>query len=82
MDRVITVSKKGHGPATRFRAPADKYAARALWIFLVDNLRAGYIVELSMVDRAGEPLAEIVRASGHKVPAALYASLMEVDDGA
>lgn len=54
-------------------APADKYAARELWVFLVDSLQPGFIVELS------NGPSEITRPSGSKVPLTLYKKLMDME---
>jgi hypothetical protein len=55
-----------------FRAPADNQAARQLWVFLVENLRPGFVVELSSYDGA----AELTRLSGAKLSPELYAAVM------
>ena len=69
---VITIEAAGNGRAggTIFRAPADNQAARALWVFLVENLQPGFIVELS------NGAAELTRPSGQKLPPDLYAKVM------
>lgn len=70
--KVITIFDEGGSrPRTMFPAPADKYAARSLWVFLVDNLQPGFVVQL------GDEASEITRPSGRKVPIELYESLME-----
>lgn len=74
MDRQIAIVKDG-SPVQVFRAPDDKFAARSLWVFLVDHLRPGFVVEL----RSASGAAEIVRPSGRQVPGSLYRSLMEQD---
>lgn len=72
MGKVITIFEQdGKRPCTMFPAPADTYAARSLWVFLVDNLQPGFVVEL------GDDVSEITRCSGHKVPPELYRSLMD-----
>jgi hypothetical protein len=58
-----------------FRAPDDSHAARALWVFLVENLKPGHVVELS------SGAAELTRPSGEKIPAPLYEKIMEKDYG-
>jgi hypothetical protein len=60
-----------------FRAPADNHAARQLWVFLVENLQRGWVVELSSFDGA----AELVRPSGAKLPPELYAAIMDRKGG-
>jgi hypothetical protein len=55
-----------------FRAPADNHAARQLWVFLVENLQSGFVVELSSYDGA----AELTRLSGAKLSPELYAAVM------
>ena len=77
MSKSITIYDKDNRPVQMFPAPADKYAARSLWVFLVDNLQPGFTVHLAIQDRAGDAAAEIVRRSGHKVTPELYASLMD-----
>ena len=77
MSKTITVFDDDGRPVQMFRAPADKYAARSLWVFLVDNLRPGLTVQLAIDDGAGDGAAEITRSSGRKVTAELYASLMD-----
>lgn len=71
-ERQIVISKNGEWQ-TVFKAPADTYAARELWVFLVDNLRPGFIVEL-----CNGP-SEITRPSGQPVPIELYRKLMDMD---
>ena len=73
--RTITIFDDDGAPVQMFRAPSDKYAARSLWVFLVDNLRPGFTVQLSAADDA----AEITRRSGQKVTAELYRSLMDAE---
>lgn len=77
MNRQIAIFDEEYDWMSIFQAPADKYAARQLWVFLVDNLRPGFIVELSTLADDGQPAAELTRLSGHKVTPELYASLME-----
>lgn len=73
MDKQIVIyDESGKKPQVMFPAPADKYAARSLWVFLVDNLRPGFVVELQLAD-----MAEITRPSGRKVTPELYQSLMD-----
>jgi hypothetical protein len=68
-DNMIIIEPiEAGGDAVMFRAPADNQAARQLWIFLVENLRTGFVVELSSFGGA----AELTRPSGAKLPAALY----------
>lgn len=71
---VITIEPgpdNGRAGGTIFRAPADKQAARALWVFLVENLQPGFVVELS------NGVSELTRPSGHKLPPDLYKKVME-----
>lgn len=68
--KSITIFDNENLPVITFPAPADKYVARSLWVFLVDNLQPGFIVEL------GDEVSEITRVSGMKVPIELYSSLM------
>lgn len=58
-------------PGTMFRAPADIGAAKSLWAWLVENIQPGFVVELF----DGEE--EVTRPSGEKLPAELYAGIME-----
>lgn len=77
-NKVITIlDVSGSRPRMMFPAPADKYAARSLWVFLVDNLKPGFVVGLSINDSEGESMSELTRPSGRKVPIELYESLME-----
>lgn len=77
-NKFITIFDEGGSrPLAMFPAPADKYAARSLWVFLVDNLKPGFVVGLSINDSEGESISELVRPSGRKVPIELYESLME-----
>ena len=69
---TITIyDEDGKTPRLMFPAPGEKYIARSLWVFLVDNLRPGFVVEL------GNEYSEITRPSGQRVPIELYESLME-----
>lgn len=72
--KSITIFDEEKRPVLTFPAPADKYVARSLWVFLADNLQPGFIVEL------GDGVPEITRASGVKVPIGLYESLMSGDE--
>lgn len=67
-DNVISI--EGQSGGTIFKAPADNDAARALWVFLVENLRPGFAVELS------NSISELTRMSGSKLPPDLYAKVM------
>lgn len=69
---VITIEPVNNGRAggAIFRAPADNHAARTLWVFLVENLQTGFIVELS------NGVSELTRPSGQKLPPELYTKVM------
>lgn len=67
-DNVISI--EGQSGKTIFKAPADNSAARALWVFLVENLRPGFDVELS------NGVSELTQMSGNKLPPDLYAKVM------
>lgn len=69
-DKTIAIFDEEKRPVLAFPVPADEYVARSLWVFLVDNLQPGFIVEL------GDGAPEITRASGMKVPTELYETLM------
>jgi hypothetical protein len=58
-------------PVAAFPAPADAYAARRLWVFLVENLRPGFVVGIG--DEDGLLTAA---PSGSKVPADRYKEIM------
>lgn len=60
-----------HSGQIVFPAPNDNAAARALWVFLVENIRPGFVVELS------NGVSELTRLSGDKLPPALYRKVME-----
>lgn len=49
---TITIRKPDQptGPATMFKAPDDPHAARALWLFLAENLQPGFVLELASAD--------------------------------
>lgn len=69
---VITIERgDGQAGGAIFRAPADNQAARALWVFMVENLNPGFVVELS------NGAAELTRPSGQKLPPDLYRRVME-----
>lgn len=71
---VITIEPAAGNEAaggTMFRAPADNRAARALWVFLAENIQPGFIVELS------NGVSELTRLSGDKLPPDLYQKVME-----
>ena len=70
---IVIYDESGNETQAMFPAPADKYAALSLWVFLVDNLQPGFIVELQI----GDNLSAITRASGQKVTPELYHALME-----
>jgi len=69
---VITIepAMNGRTGGSIFRAPADNHAARQLWVFLVENLQPGFVVELS------NGASELTRPSGAKLPPELYAKVM------
>ena len=70
---VITIEPTGEDGRTgsiMFRAPADIRAARSVWVFLVENLQPGFMVELSTNS------SELSQASGKPVPPELYAQVM------
>ncbi|MCP4416176.1 MAG: hypothetical protein GY805_06120 [Chloroflexi bacterium] len=70
---VITIETRtdnGRGGGTIFRAPADNRAARQLWVFLVENLQHGFVVELS------NGASKLTRPSGEKLPPEAYAEAM------
>ena len=58
-----------------FKAPEDGFAARALWVFLVENLREGSVVELEI---PGDSL-QLSRPSGAPLPEELYRAIMRGD---
>lgn len=67
---VISIeSKEGDRGGVIFPAPADITLAKSLWVFLVENLQPGFVVELSSFDGA----AELTRPSGQKLSPELYA---------
>ena len=70
--QTVSTIERGDGQpgAVMFRAPADNQAARALWVFMVENLQPGFIVELT------NGAAELTRPSGGALPAELYAKVM------
>lgn len=70
---VITIVPAGGDVAgkTVFHAPANSQAARALWVFLIENLQAGFTVELS------DGVHRLRRPSGEPLPADVYSDLME-----
>lgn len=77
-EHVISIEKRdGSAGGTLFRAPADNLAARQLWVFLVENLQPGFVVELSSQNGA----AELTRPSGDKMPIELYARIMDSGGG-
>ncbi|MCA9872489.1 MAG: hypothetical protein KC441_02510 [Anaerolineales bacterium] len=69
---VIKIEPEGNGGAggTIFRAPADNQAARTLWVFLVENLQPGFVVELS------NGVSKLTRPSGQKLPPDLYTKVV------
>lgn len=67
---TITIMEQGH-TVTTFIAPSNSYAARQLWVFLVENLRPGLEVTLSLKH------VRLRRDSGQKVPAGLYRRVMD-----
>jgi hypothetical protein len=58
-----------------FKAPEDGFAARSLWVFLVENLREGYEIELEI---PGDSL-QLSRTSGAPLPEELYRAIMRGD---
>lgn len=67
-DNVISI--EGQSGGTIFKAPADNSAARALWMFLVENLRPGFDVELS------NGVSELTQMSGGSLLPDMYAKVM------
>lgn len=70
---VITIEPgpgNGRAGGTLFRAPADNQAARQLWVFLVESLQPGFVVDLS------NGISELTRPSGQKLPPDLYKKVM------
>lgn len=74
MKSSITIFDENKNFVTMFPAPPNKYVARQLWVFLVDNLQPGFIVQL------GSQFSEITRPSARKVTPELYKSLMDGSD--
>lgn len=71
-----TIIITGADSAVAFAAPADRHAARSLWVFLVENLQGGLLVELTSQDQ--EP--GLVRQSGRRLPTAVYTAVMGEGD--
>lgn len=67
---TITIFDKEGQPVQMFMAPDNSYAARSLWVFLVDNLQPGFEIRLQT------PQQQVMRASGQKLPPDLYARIM------
>lgn len=67
---VITIADLDGNPETVFRGPGDGAAARALWVYLVENLRSGLLVELDIGTEA------LQFPSGEKIPTDMYSIFM------
>ena len=72
---VITILEDGRTVAT-WAAPFNSYAARQLWVFLVENLRPGLEVTLN------HEHVRLRRNSGQEVPIELYKRVMEDQEDA
>jgi len=69
---VITISDAETGnQETVFAAPDNRMLARALWVYLVDNLRQGLIVNLDIETQ------QLEWPSGEKIPPDIYKTFME-----
>lgn len=53
-----------------FKLPDDRAAAVSIWVFLVENLKEGFVVDMSA------NTSELTRVSGHALPPELYGRLM------
>lgn len=71
-----TITITGADSAVAFAAPADRHAARALWVFLVENLQGGLLVELTSQDQE----TELAGQSGLPLPTAVYTAVMGEGD--
>lgn len=67
----IKHSVTGHSQVI-FRAPEDPYVARTLWVYLVENLKPGWLVGLH------DPSGMLARHSGDRVPPKIYAAVMNL----
>jgi hypothetical protein len=61
MNFISIKPMKGDGDGVIFRVADDRHVSRLLWIFMIENIRSGFIVTLQT---AG---GELSQASGGKV---------------
>ena len=69
---IFTILEDGR-TVTMFTAPGNVYAARQLWVFLVENLRPGLEVTLS------HKHVQLRRDSGRKITPELYRRIMDME---
>lgn len=74
-ENVISIEKTGKNGRSGiiFRASADNQAAREQWVFLVENLQPGFVVELT------NGIADLTRPSGHPLPPELYRKVLRLE---
>jgi hypothetical protein len=65
MKRITIYESNGETIVSQHNAPTDRAAARMLWVFLVENLAEGYVVELS------NGIGLLTRPSGRRLPGPL-----------
>jgi hypothetical protein len=73
MKHTISIYDQEGTCEVMFRGPDNPYVSRALWVYLVENLKPGRVVELS------NGAAGLTRPTGQKVPPALYAKVMGME---
>jgi hypothetical protein len=65
MKKITIYESDGESIVSQHQAPTDRAAARMLWVFLVENLAEGYVVELS------NGIGLLTRPSGRRLPGPL-----------
>jgi hypothetical protein len=65
---VISIDTAVGDNAIMFRAAADDTAAFALWVFLVENIRPGFFIELVLGTKGDLPARMVRGRSGEKLP--------------
>lgn len=62
----------GDSDGVMFRVADDRHVSRQLWIFMIENIRPGFVVTLQVMGGG-----ELSQASGNKVGAVEYRRLMD-----
>lgn len=72
---AITIMGETGQPEAMFQAPTDRTVAANLWVYLVENLRPGLTVELSLPE-----LGILTNETAVKIPVERYTAIMNQEE--